>query len=122
MRHAQYRRELADAVQAVTVRPVAEERRAASATFPALTVTWVSSTLERATGWSHTYTVEIAAAEHGPELDTLVALIAVACADWRSNTSAARPSPPRVAIYDVVDGDVTYPAVTVTTTVTEPST
>ena len=125
MRHAQYRQELADAVHAATGLPVAAERSDPATTLPALAVQWTGSRLSRtatAGGWLHSYDVEIRVGAHGVELDGLVATVGEAVAAWKPNTSQAAPSPPDIKPVQVIDGDISYPAVLVSTVVTEPST
>lgn len=123
MRHAQYRQELADTVHAATSLPVALERSDPSATLPALAVQWTESTLSRTAGaWIHDYDVEIRVGERGVELDALVALVALAVAGFEPNTSHATATAPAVRPVTVLDGEIQYPAVLVSTVVTEPST
>lgn len=122
VRHAQYRQELADTLQAATVRPVAVERRDPSATKPAITVFWTGSTVTRAVGWTHGFAAEIVAAEPGPYLDDLVATVAETVRVWQPNTSRVTASAPTVTVGETVDADVSYPTVIVSTTVTEPAT
>lgn len=120
MRHAQYRLELADAVHTVAGRPVALERADPADALPAITVQWSGTTLSRRDGWAHDYDIEIKIGERGPDLDVLVAAIAETVAAWKPNTSAVSASAPTVRPVLVIDGDVNYPAVLVSTTVTEP--
>lgn len=122
MRHAQYRQELADQIGAATGLTVALERSDPSAVLPAVAVQWSGSNLTRSSGWVHNYDVEIRIGERGPALDTLVQLTATAVAAFAPNTSHATASPPTLRPVQVFDGDIQYPAVLVSTTVTEPST
>jgi hypothetical protein len=124
VRHAQYRQELADQVHNYAGPVVALERSDASPTLPALTVRWTGSRLSRTAigGWTHSYDVEIRVGERGVELDGLVAAVSNAVADWQPFTSRATASPPDVKPVQVFDGDINYPAVLVSTVVTEPST
>jgi hypothetical protein len=118
VRHAQYRRELADAL--AVFHPF-EERADPSATKPTVTVQWVGTAKSRDAGWVHSYDVEIAVGEHGPTLDELVASVAEIVDTWQPNTSRARPSPPSLRPVTVLDGDINYPAIVVSTSVTEPA-
>lgn len=124
MRHAQYRQELADAVAVATGQPSRLERSDQSSTPPAIAVQWTGSQLSRSIvgGWVHSYDVEIRIGEQGPALDTLVAVVATAVAGFDPNTSNATASPPVVRPVQVLDAEISYPAVLVSTTVTEPST
>jgi hypothetical protein len=124
VRHAQYRQELADTVQAATTRPVALERSEHSAALPALAVRWTGSQLSRREpgGWTHSYEVEIRVGERGVELDELVKLVADAVAAFQPNTSNVTAGPPAARPVQVFDGEIQYPAVLVDTVVTEPST
>jgi hypothetical protein len=123
VRHAQYRQELADAVQAATGIPVTVDGPDDS-TLPSIGVRWTLSQLSRgqAGGWNHAYEVEIRVGERNVDLDRLVATVSTAVAGWQPNTSNATASPPVVRPVQVIDGDISYPAVLASTTVTEPAT
>lgn len=122
MRHAQYRQELADTVHAATGKPVALERSEKSTTLPALAVQWTGTKLDRSAGWKHSYDVEIRVGERRLEHDQIVQQVACAVAAFQPNTSSASASPPDVRPVQVFDGEIQYPAVLVSTVVTEPST
>ena len=124
MRHAQYRRELADTVRAATKVATNIERPDVAPALPALAVTWTGSEMSRgaAGGWVHSFDVEIRVGETGPALDELVAIVADTVAAWQPNTSHASAGPPTVNPVRVIDGEISYPAVLVSTAVTEPST
>jgi hypothetical protein len=124
VRHAQYRQELADWINTASGLPVQLERPEVAGTLPALAVTWTGSQLSRGQvgGWLHSYDVELRAAERGPVTDSLVAVIADAVADWSPNTSHATAGPPTLRPVQVIDGEISYPAVLVSTVVTEPAT
>lgn len=124
MRHAQYRQELADTVHAATGLPVALERTDPKATLPAIAVQWTGSRLSRGAigGWTHSYDVEIRVGERNLELDTLIQQVADAVSGFKPNTSNAGASPPDVKPVQVFDGEIQYPAVLVSTVVTEPTT
>lgn len=126
MRHAQYRLELVDLLRA-GLAPVSVAAEQSQAVRPRVTVRWTGSAVTRDDGWHHDYEVEICFAAYAdPDVDELVARTAQAIKDWQPTSSAVAAAPPIVRagieLESSGDADVTYPIVTMTTTVTEPST
>jgi hypothetical protein len=121
VRHAQYLDELADAIRPYRgPLPLFVRRRDAQASVPSILVGWTGSRLDRSSGWRHTYRVEILAGAIDVAFDKIVAEISDAVADWKPNTSAARPEPPSATWSTSITGEATYPTVVIDTAVLEP--